>query len=246
MNILNSIINLANDNAGFLSIVLFLLTILLGWVSGIFSSLRKRPKYKIRILPGPTLCTTFKTGKEYQGYEVHRTAISVYLSISNIGSASSSIENVLIGYHWHIKPFSWLWIKSKIFWHWLKQPTNTLEDFQYDFGGRVKIYPSLLQGVTATMKSPDTYLEVGKGVNGVIYFEQDDSWGGCFPSPKKNMVKLKIAIIDTFGKKYTKIFWAPVVSPEEAQKYNPAFGVTLAVLRGEIKIPNEEQNLTNH
>ena len=110
-----------------------------------------------------------------------------------------------------------------------------MEDFQYELGDHVKIYPSLLQGVSTIGKSPETYLEVGKSINGVVYFEQDDSWGGCFPTSKNSKVKLRVAVIDTFGRKYKKTFWAPFVSLEEAQKYNPAFGATFAIMRGEFK-----------
>jgi len=117
-----------------------------------------------------------------------------------------------------------------------------MEDFQYDFGDRVKIYPSLLQGVSTIKKSPETYLEVGKRVNGVVYFEQDDSWGGFFPTSSNSKVKLRIIVIDTFGKKFKKTFWAPYVTLEEAQKYNPAFGASFAIMRGELKGIDEVLN----
>lgn len=242
---INDIIKWSNENSGFVSVILFVVTLFLGWISGIFQSLRKRPKFKVKIIPGPTICTTFCTGKKYNGYDVHRTAISVYLGISNIGSAPSSIETTWIGYHWNIKPISWLWFRYRILWYWLKQPITTLEDFQYNFGDHVKIYPSLLQGTNSIGKSPETYLEVGKSVNGVVYFEQDDSWGGFFPASRSNRVKLCVVVIDTFGKKYRKTFWAPFEDLKEAQKYNPSFGATYAALRSEFKPENEALNQTN-
>jgi hypothetical protein len=241
---MNTIIQWANENSGFLSLMIFISTLFLGWVSGIFQSLMKKPKFKLKINSGPTICTTFVTGKRYNDYDLHRTAISIYLGVSNIGSAPSSIQNVWIGYHWHIKPINWLWFRYRILWYWIKKPINTMEDFQYNFGDRIKIYPSLLQGITTTKKAPVTYLEVGKSINGVVYFEQDDSWGGCFPTSNNGKVKLRIVVIDTFGKKFKKTFWVPSVNIEEAQKYNPAFGASFAIMRGEIE--NESVGVKNN
>lgn len=237
---LNTLIKWANNNDGFISIVVFFASILLAWVTGIFRSLIKKPKFKIRILVGPTLCSTFTIGKKFNDHDIHRTAISIYIGLANVGSAPASIEKVWVGYHWHLKPISWLWFRYKFFWYWLKDPITTMSDFHYDFGKQVKVYPSLLQGTYMTGNKPETYLEVGKSVNGVVYFEQDDSWGGCFPTMKNNMVQLRVVVLDTFGRKYKKTFWAPFVTLEEAQKYNPAFGATFAILRGELK--NEENS----
>ena len=238
MEYLNSLIKWSNTNAGFISVVVFISTILVGWVSGIFRSLIKKPQFKIRILEGPTICSTFTLGRKHKKHDIHRTAISIYMGLANVGSAPANIEKIWVGYHWHLKPVSWLWFRYKFFWFWLKDPITTMDDFQYDFGEQVKIYPSLLQGTYATGHKPETYLEVGKSVNGVVYFEQDDSWGGCFPTMKNSKVKLRVVVLDTFGRKYKKTFWVPFVTLEEAQKYNPSFGATFATLRGEINSEN--------
>ena len=37
---------------------------------------------------------------------------------------------------------------------------------------------------------------------------------------------VKVRVIDSFGGTHTKRFWLPVVTLEEARKYNPAFGTT--------------------
>jgi hypothetical protein len=108
-----------------------------------------------------------------------------------------------------------------------------MDDFQYDFGERIKIYPSLLQGTSTLGTTSETYLNVGRGVNGVVYFEQDDSWGGCLPLPRKGATRIRVAVLDSFGKKHKKTFQVPVVSLQEAKKYNPSFGGTFAAMRGE-------------
>lgn len=92
----------SNQNQGVLAVVLFLVTLALGWVSGIFSALRRKPKFQISVIDGPTFCCTFMLGKRHGDYEVHRTGVALYLRIANVGSAPSSIDNISIGYHWHL------------------------------------------------------------------------------------------------------------------------------------------------
>ena len=220
-----------NENQGVVSVSIFLITIVFGWATGIFQSLRRKPKFKVEILPGPTQCSTFLTGKKYNDYELHRTAISIYLKVSNVGSAPASIENVSIGYHWHLNKLNWMWLKYRIMWFWLKDPIISMQDFQNDIGENVRIYPFLLQITASIMKSPQTYLLVGQSANGVVYFEQQESWGGCFPSPQRGSTKIKIRIRDSFGNVYYKSAWIPVVSLEDAKKYCPTFGGTFEALR---------------
>ena len=89
----------------------------------------------------------------------------------------------------------------------------------------------------------DTYLEAGRSTNGVIYFEQSDSWGGCFPTVHKGHVRIKIRVRDVFGKQHSARFSIRSVPFEEARKYNPSFGKTLAELYGE---PLPFDKVSNH
>jgi hypothetical protein len=221
----------ANDNQGVVTVVIFAATILLGWVSGIFGALRHKPVFKISILDGPTFCSTFPIAEKYKGYDVHRTAIAVYLNIANIGSAPASIERIFLGYKWHLDRFSILWLRYRLFWFWLNYSVTSLEDFKYDFGQHIKVYPFLLQVTSTVMKEPQAYLQVGQSVNGVVYFEQKESWGGCFPSPKNGTTKVKLKIKDSFGGSHTKKTTIPVVLIEEARKYCGSFGMTFETLK---------------
>jgi hypothetical protein len=224
-----------NDNEGVLSVAIFLITLFLGWISGIFTSLRRRPKLNLSIIPGPTLCATFETGEKHNDHAIHRTGISVYLRVSNIGAAATSIENVLLGYHWHLRPtLSLNWIRYRLFWYWLR-PVVTMEDFHTRVSENIKIYPSLIQGTAMTGQSIDVYVQSGQTVNGVVYFEQDDSWGGCMPLRRSNQTLVKLAVKDTFGAHHKKRFWIPVVTLAEAQKYNPSFGKTFQSLRQGVR-----------
>ena len=223
----------SNDNQGVVSVAVFAVTIMFGWASGIFSALRRRPKFKLSLIDGPTFCCTYSIDKQFGEFDVHRTGVALYLVIANVGSAPSSIENVSVGYHWHLRPFSVSWFRYQIGWFWLSQQTAALSDFQANIGGNIKVYPFLGQINFLSSARPVTYLEVGRSTNGVVYFEQADSWGGCFPTVKNGSVSIRVRVSDVFGKKHTTRFKVPSVSLEEAREYNPSFGKTLAELRGE-------------
>lgn len=221
-----------NQNSGFVSAIIFLATLFLGWISGIFKALRRRPKFKIKILPGPTFASTFNVGKKFEEYEVHKTSLSLYLSITNIGSAPANIENIAVAYHWNITKFNFLWIRYRVFWFWLKNQAVIMEDFKYDFGENIKFYPFLFQkSIFQPPSSNGLYLREGQNSIGVVYYEQDESYGGCFPYNKGNKTKMIVQVTDSYGNKYSKKFLIPIVSLEEAKKYNPSFGETFKFLR---------------
>jgi len=136
-----------------------------------------------------------------------------------------------VGYHWDIHPYSWHWLRYRLGWFWLRNQTVILDDFQVDIGESIKVFPFLTQASYKMKAMPDTFLEVGRSANGVVYFEQDDSWGGCFPRIRDGRVRLKIRVQDAFGKMHTKKVWVESVSLDEARKYNKKFGGTLAELR---------------
>jgi hypothetical protein len=222
-----------NDNQGVISVTIFLVTVAFGWASGIFSALRRRPKFKLSLIDGPTFCCTYLIAKKHGDIECHRTGIALYLSVANVGNAASSIEDVSVGYHWHLRPFSLQWIRNSVGWFWLRNQTTALADFQVNIGENIKIYPFLMQKGFLSDTHSDTYLEAGRSTNGVLYFEQSDSWGGCCPTVHNGHVRIKIRVRDVFGNKHTARFSIRSVSFEEARKYNPSFGKTWAELRGE-------------
>lgn len=225
--------NWSNDNQGVISVAIFVITIAFGWASGIFAALKRKPKFKISLIDGPTFCCTYPVGKTHGEFEVHQTGIALYLQIANVGSAASSLERISVGYHWHLRPFSVLWLKHRVGWFWLTNQAVSLTDFQANIGGNIKVYPFLTQKNFLSPVKPDTYLDVGRSTNGVVYFEQQDSWGGCFPTVSNNEVRIKIRVDDVFGNCHTKTFRIPSVSLDYARKYNPSFGKTLSELNGE-------------
>lgn len=125
------------------------------------------------------------------------------------------------------------WLKYSIGWFWLPNQAASLTDFQAKIGENIKVFPFLTQANHLVPVDAETYLQPGQTTNGVVYFEQSDSWGGCFPSPRNGLVRVKVVVEDAFGKRHSAKFNIPSVSMEHARTYNPSFGKTIAELRGE-------------
>lgn len=230
-----------NANTGVLTLAIFIATLLLGWGSGIFAALMRRPKFYIRLIDGPTFACTYHTGRKHGVFDEHRTGVALYLNITNAGAAPSSIESIEIGYHWHLQLFSKGWLKNSIGWFWLLNQSVALADFQVSIGDSTKVFPFLTQRNQLSPAEPKTYLRVGESTNGVVYFEQDNSWGGCYPRPRNGSTRIKIRIRDAHGRKHEFKRRIPIVTVEEAKRYNPRFGDTHAELRGEFLSNAEKQ-----
>lgn len=222
-----------NNNQGVVGFAIFVITLLLGWLSGIFAALRRRPKFRLRLIDGPTFCCTFATGAEHNRFPVHRTGIALYLAVANVGSAPSSISSVAVGYHVAVRPLAQGWLRYRLGWLWLTNQIASIHDFQSQIGEGVKVYPFLTQRSVLSGESVDTYLQPGQSTNGVVYFEQDDSWGNFHPVSTEKGVRIKIALSDVFGKKHSARFYIESVTMDQARQYNPSFGKTLAELRKE-------------
>ena len=103
MNYLKEIINWTNENSGFLSLILFLGTILYGSLSGLFKSLIKKPELKVRFIPKACFYSTFYVNEKHEPkkgeiYDVHKTGFVIYASLSNIGNMPTAIDKIYIGY----------------------------------------------------------------------------------------------------------------------------------------------------
>jgi len=222
----NVLVNWFNTNSGFVSVLIFLITLLLGWITGIFSSLRRKPKFSIEVIPGPSLSSTYFTGNKFNEFDAHITAISLYLKITNIGSAPSSIDKVKVGYHWNINKFNLIWIKYRLGWSWII-PTIINNDFMINVDkDNAKVFPFLFQRSILLNTQTDTYLNIGQNAIGMVYFEQQESWGGAFPIKNKETTKIKVVISDSFGHNHSLITTIPVVEINEARKFNENFGCT--------------------
>lgn len=209
----------SNLNSGFLTLILFITTLFLGWISGLFKSLIKGAKFKIQILPGPSFVCTFPTNRDFDGHKTHQTAIALYLRVRNSGNSPASISEIHVGYH----NFT---LKNTIKWFWLTNQTVALTDFQITIGENIKFYPFLIQQSFLLPSNQYTYLRDGENINGVVYFEQQESWGGFLPRVKNERVRLKIKIVDSFGGYHTTVKYAPFISLAKARDFNPSIGLT--------------------
>ncbi len=223
---MTEIFDWANANEGVVSILLFMATLIIGWLSGAFAFLRQRPKFRIDVIPGPTLVVVIPTGKKQNEEDIHRTVVALYLRIANVGAAASSFDNIAVAYRWNINRFGWVWLKTRFTWQWMPHPTVAIEPFQCKIGDSVKFYPSLFQANIPFQIKQDSFLEVGNSVNGVVYFEGYEAWGGCFPRNNGKTAKLKVRVTDAFGRHHTAGVAVPVATLEEARQFNPSFGTT--------------------
>lgn len=219
-----------NENQGVLALVLFGLALVLGWISGLFRTLRQRPKFRIEVLEGPTLCCVVQTGREHNTVPTHRTAISLYLKVTNVGSAPSSVAKVAVGYRMPPIRTNWLWLTKGVFRHWIRDTHVALSDFRINIGTSVKVYPFLLQRSFISGER-DTYLEVGQQVIGVVYFEEQEAWGSYQPRTRNVKVKVKILLTDAFGGRHSANAMIPRVDIQEARRFCPDFGRSLESLR---------------
>ena len=230
---ISTVPKILNDNPGVLAVGLFVLTILLGWVSGIFKALRRKPDLKMWTLPGPTFACVFGAGGTHNGHDTHSTGIALYLRISNVGVSSTTITGVKVGYRQNMFPRNIIdFLRYRTKWFYIDEQSVSMSDFQASIGENIKLYPFLFQKSAVSGESADTFLEPGSSTSGVVYFEQSESWGGYFPRSRNFRTKVKIVILDSLGKRYRHVTKIDRVTLADARKYNPDFGTTLAQLHG--------------
>lgn len=223
-----ALVDWANNNAGFLGLLIFIVTLLLGWLSGIFGALRRRAKLRVDLISGPTFCSTFPTGRAHEGLQTHHTAISLYLEIVNVGSADTTVAAIHVGYHPHMRALIW-----RVKRLWLRDQITALGDFRVTLGENVKVYPFLFQrNYLIPGPNDSTFVPVGGRAGGICYWEQPESWGGFFPvADSGGRVHLKVRVIDIYRRKFKRIFKIRMVSLEEARLYHPEFGTTHEAMR---------------
>jgi len=224
MEIINFIIKWTNQNSGFVSVLLFIITLLLAWISGFFKLLVNKPKFKIDLIDQCSFCCVFNFDEKHKDLPTHKTSFVLYVKITNIGKAPSSIGDIKLGYY---KSEFLYKIFSKR--NWLFE-TIIKEDFKIPFRNSesLKVFPFLKQKNQLIANESDTYLSIGKQNNGIIYFEEEEAYGSWIPRKNKDgkTTDVKIEIEDMFGKKHSKKIKIKFIEPKEALKYNSYFGQT--------------------
>ncbi|MGZ2369510.1 hypothetical protein ACXR6G_06965 [Ancylomarina sp. YFZ004] len=112
---IKAIIDWTNENAGFVSILLFSTSILLAWGTGLFKLLKNKPKLRIEVISHSSFGSIFDLKRSHEGYPVNKTAFAIYLRVTNVGRAASSIGKIRLGYiksDFSIRPFiKRFWLK---------------------------------------------------------------------------------------------------------------------------------------
>ena len=224
MEIIQKIIEWTNNNSGFLSLILFLGTIIYGWVSGLFSSLIKKPKLKIRFIRKVSFYSQFNLDEKFENdgdtYEMHKTGFVVYMCISNVGNKDTAIDKIYLGYQknklrkfWNKKEF--LWLPQ---WH-------SLAPFQTKLKNDSILVFSSLRIRDNPLENSNDFLRIGESITGTAYFEQVKAWGNYNPLPNEDKsTDIKIKIVDVYGKKYVFKYNLRNKPLRESREYNENFG----------------------
>ena len=229
-----SFIKWTNDNSGFLSFILFIATVLFGWFSGLFNSLIRKPKLKVRFIEKASFYCFFYTGNKYyhpnlkETFDLHQTGFSVYMSIANIGNMPTSIDKIYLGYYRNHK-------KGSLFGrqiNWLPQ-WHTFDNFKIEYENATITIPPLRIRTEFFMDKDNDSLGVGRSIVGVAYFEQEESWGNYNPRTMNDEdgIKIIIKIKDVYGKNYKFKTTLESKSLDEAQRINSTFGIISTIIK---------------
>lgn len=182
-----------------------------------------KPELSIQLIPTPSFCTSFDSELPNENVNIHRTAIILYLKITNVGNAPTEIGQIHVGYE-----------SMENEWHWLRNETTLLDDFVMPMGEKLKVYPFLKQRNSLMNNAPDVFLNPGQSRNGVVYFEQKASSGNLYPKMDGDFkVKIQILVHDTKGLNWSIEQRIPKVMIDSAREHCPHFGKTLLLAQGD-------------
>ncbi len=224
---MEEIIKWTNDNTGFLSLLIFIITVLAGLISGLFKSLIRKPNLKIRFIRKMSFYSFFFIGEKWNNKELkeefnlHKTGFVSYMSIANVGNKRTTIDKIWIGYHKNTVKKKWF--KKEI--QWLAQ-LHPLANFKIAMNDGSEIVVNNLRVKNNVYDNIEhSVLEVGKSLIGVAYFEQRKAWGNLNPTQKENgEIDVIIKIRDIYGKEYQFKTVLEKVPIANARKFNPNFG----------------------
>ncbi|MDV3873360.1 hypothetical protein [Elizabethkingia ursingii] len=229
MERINKFIKWTNDNSGFLSVVLFFAAIIYGWVSGLFNSLIKKPKLKIRFIDKVSFYSFYMTGEKYEvnnyTHDLHKTGFVVYMSIANVGNMPTSIDKIYLGYYKNKKYKFWnerIWLAQ---WH-------AIEPFKINLKNKSQIIVSTLRLKDSENDNSDkSLINIGNSIIGISYFEQETAWGNYNPIPNKDKsTNIKIRIKDIYGNNFYFKYKLKYMDLNKAREYNPNFGNIESIL----------------
>ena len=200
IKVIEELIKWTNSNSGFLSLLLFIATLLIGLVSGLYSSLTSRSKIKVEILKRPAVCMVEKIEKTHS-----RASFGVYLKIVNIGYSPVDIDSVFLSFQ----------TQSKAWSEKLSSTVCKSEFFEVLDGNKLKILPFLMQMSPNAVADNSSYLNRGQQKNGIVYFESEPMIDSELPFHNQEFkIKIKLFLKDTLGKSYLKDGEVFLVQPQ--------------------------------
>jgi hypothetical protein len=184
---------------------------------------RTNPELKIELIPTPSFCSSFDSDLPNENGNIHRTAIILYLKITNTGNAPAEIGQIHVGYE-----------SMENEWYWLYNETTLLDDFVMPMGEKLKVYPFLKQRNFLMDNAPDSFLNPGQSNNGIVYFEQKVSSGNLYPKMDEDFkVKIQVLVHDTKGGKWSLEQKITKIMIDAAREHCPHFGKTLLLTQGD-------------
>lgn len=182
-----------------------------------------KPNLKIELIPTPSFCASCDSELPNESNRIHRTAIILYLKITNIGDAPTEIGPIHVGYH-----------SMEENWHWLRDETTLLDDFVMPMGEKVKVFPFLKQKNNLMTNDTETFLNPGQSRNGIVYFEQIASSGYQYPKMDEDFkVNIQIIVHDNKGQSWSVQERITKVMIDAARDHCPHFGKTLLLAHGD-------------
>jgi hypothetical protein len=183
----------------------------------------RKPGLKIELIPNPSFCSSFDSELPNENVNIHRTAIILYLQITNTGNAPTEIGQIHVGYE-----------SMENEWYWLHNEITLLDDFVTPMGDKLKVYPFLKQKNYLTNNDTDTFLNPGQSRTGIVYFEQKASSGNLYPKMDDDFkVKIQILVHDTKGHNWAIEQSIPKVMIDAAREHCPHFGKTRLLAQGD-------------
>ena len=182
-----------------------------------------KPDLIIELIPTPSFCSSFDSDLPNESVNIHRTAIILYIKITNVGNAPTEIGKIHVGYQ-----------SMENDWHWLCEETTLLDDFVMSMGEKVKVFPFLKQKNYLMDNDINTFLNPGQSRSGIVYFEQKASSCNLYPKIGEDFkVKIQIRVHDTKGQKWSTEQNITKVMIEAARDHCPHFGKTLLLAQGD-------------
>jgi len=214
----------SNYNSGYLSLIIFLAGLLVSFLVWLANK-SKRTKISnddlsIEIIDHASMCTSFETGNVKNNFRLHRTALILYLKLTNKSERPIKIGKVRVGYRSqsHENPESWYWLDGE---------TTMIEEYKSPLGDKVKVYPYLKQASTDSNIPVNMTIESHDFKNGTVYFEQDASSGNLIPYMDEDFrVNVIVEINDNIGNKWILEGRILKVKIEAIRELNPYFGLT--------------------